>query len=252
MTTIYADVALSCYNDAQTLERVIESVLCQDALGTLHIVDDGSTDKTSSVLARLNHNKIQVHKNPQNLGLAASLNNIFRISTAKYIARIDADDEMAPGRLKIQVEFMELNQHIHVLGTNAICIEKGSEYTTTVPSSHLDLRKKLMSYNCLLHPTVMLQRQFILNAGGYDTSYKRCQDYELWLRLLSKHGRIGNLEKAFTKIHVRDRKTWKNIIREFVSLMRIAKNYRQMRIAIYAHYSFLYNLTKLFNFKLYS
>ena len=238
-------MALCSFNDANTLKRTIESLLYQDVLGILHIVDDGSTDRTQHVLEEFNNNQIQIHKNPKNIGLAASLNHILNVSEAKYIARIDADDEMVPGRLRMQMEFLEHNQHIHVLGTNAMCIDGNLQHSTQVPLSHEDIRKKLMWYNCMLHPTVMLRRQFVLDAGGYDTSYMRCQDYELWLRLLSKRGRIHNLENISTKIHVRHQKTWKNIVNEFFSLVRIAIKYKQVRIFLYANYSFLYNLKKI-------
>jgi glycosyltransferase EpsE len=250
MTAITADVALCCYNDANTLKRTIESVLSQEALGTFYIVDDGSTDHTASILAELDHTQISVHKNIKNLGLAASLNHVLQISTSKYLARIDADDEMAPGRLKKQIEFMEHNHHVHVLGTNALCFDKSAVSATNVPLTFEVIRKKLMRYNCVLHPTVMLRTQFIIDVGGYDTSYKRSQDYELWLRLLKNGGFIYNLECVLTIIHVRRHKTWNNIISEFSSVTRIAKKHRAPPLILYANYSFIFNLLKFFSYKI--
>ena len=250
MTTITADVALCCYNDAHTLKRTIESVLRQDSLGTFYIVDDGSTDHTASILDELDDSQIYVHKNADNLGLAASLNHILNISKSKYLARIDADDEMALGRLRKQIEFMELNQHVHVLGTNALCFDKNSVYTTQLPSTFEVIRKRLLWYNCVLHPTVMMRTQFIIDVGGYDTSYRRSQDYELWLRLLRNGGCIHNLKCVSTNIYVRRHKTWYNIINEFLSLIRIAKRYNMIRLFLYANYSLFYNLNKYFLYKI--
>lgn len=250
MTTVTADVALCCYNDASTLRRSIESVLCQDSLGTFYIVDDGSSDHTASILEEFDNSQIYVHKNVNNLGLAASLNHILKISKSKYLARIDADDEMAPGRLRKQIEFMELNQHVHVLGTNALCYNKNLVSYTSVPSSSEDIRQRLMWYNCILHPTVMLRTKFINDLGGYDTSYRRSQDYELWLRLLRNGGCIHNLDYVSTHIHVRPHKTWNNIINEFMSLIRIAKKYCAIRLFLYASYSFFYNFVKFISYKI--
>lgn len=250
MTTVTADVALCCYNDANTLRRTIESVLSQESLGTFYIVDDGSTDHTASILDELDNSQIYVHRNVNNLGLAASLNHILDISKSKYLARIDADDEMAPGRLRKQIEFLELNQHVHVLGTNALCYNKNLVSHTSVPSSSEVIRKRLMWYNCILHPTVMLRTRFINDLGGYDTSYRRSQDYELWLRLLRNGGCIHNLSYVSTHIHVRPHKTWNNIINEFISLIRIAKRYCAIRLFLYAIFSFFYNLKKFFSYKI--
>ena len=119
---IKADVALCCHNDANSLSKAIQSVLHQNLLGTLFIVDDGSVDHTSVILQKFQKNpKIEIITNKKNEGLASSLNKIIARSKADYIARIDADDEMLSGRLELQVEYLEKHKEVSVLEQCEIC-----------------------------------------------------------------------------------------------------------------------------------
>lgn len=65
------DVIIPCYNAAETLVRAVQSVLNQPELGTLWIVDDGSSDNTLALAKQLQSqvpDKIQVEQMPQNSG----------------------------------------------------------------------------------------------------------------------------------------------------------------------------------------
>ena len=46
--------------------------------------------------------------------------------------------------------------------------------------------KKLKFFNPIIHSSIMFKKQSILKIGGYNELFKRCQDYELWLRGRSK------------------------------------------------------------------
>ena len=156
---IKADVALCCHNDANSLSKAIQSVLHQNLLGTLFIVDDGSVDHTSVILQKFQKNpQIEVITNKKNEGLASSLNKIIARSKADYIARIDADDEMLSGRLELQVEYLEKHKEVSVLGSNAKFVDNSKIIFSSVPLKYPEVRRSLLRYNCLLHPTVMFRR----------------------------------------------------------------------------------------------
>jgi glycosyltransferase involved in cell wall biosynthesis len=66
-------------------------------------------------------------------GLVSALNSGLEIASGKYIARIDADYVMFPGRLQLQFDYLEIHTYINVLGTDVIEIdaegkEIGSSY----------------------------------------------------------------------------------------------------------------------------
>ena len=237
-----ADVALCCYNDAKSLSKAIESVLRQKFLGTLFIVDDGSIDQTPVILQKFQENpQIKIITNEKNEGLASSLNKIISKSKADYIARIDADDEMLSNRLQLQVEYLENNKKVSVLGSNAKFIDSSETLLSSLPLNYVEVRDALLRYNCLLHPTVMFRRKAIKCVQGYDETFRRCQDYELWLKLCRHNFKIENLNQVTTIINVKKNRGWKSIFTEFLALIKISFRYKRFSILIYSIYSLVYN-----------
>jgi glycosyltransferase EpsE len=92
----------------------------------LIIVDDGSTDpKTVKLLdsAKEQHSNIILHRLKTNSGLPNALNVGIQIALSKsvdYIARMDADDVSVPERLETQVNFMQENDKIDIVGSSVL------------------------------------------------------------------------------------------------------------------------------------
>ncbi len=56
--------------------------------------------------------------------------------------------------------------------------------------SHADIYRELLAgRNLIQHPSVLMRREALIQAGGYDTRIDCAEDYDLWLRL----GRLGEL-----------------------------------------------------------
>ena len=235
------DVALCTFNDARTLPRTVSSVLIQECLNILYIVDDGSTDNTSDILEPyLGDDRIKVLTNKRNHGLAFSLNRILRISSSKYVARIDADDEMLPGRLITQLSYLLENDNVSVLGTNAYYIDNKNKCITNVILSYEKICTALKFKNPMLHPTIMIDRSSILNIGGYDESLLRGQDFDLWIRAMRSGLKIRNLAYCSVNINKREGRSLKSIITEFkVNLILSFRHF----LPLIAIFSFL-GLTK--------
>ncbi|MBI3865839.1 MAG: glycosyltransferase family 2 protein, partial [Planctomycetia bacterium] len=101
-------VVLPVFNGEEYLSAAVNSVLGQ-TFGDfeLVIVDDGSTDRTGEILARIPDARLRVIRHPRNLGLVAALNAGIRNSGGEFIARMDADDICRPRRFERQVAFLE-------------------------------------------------------------------------------------------------------------------------------------------------
>lgn len=94
-STIKIDVVIPCYNSQSTLTRAVDSVLCQDNLGKIYLIDDGSTDDTWQIMIALqnrNPDKIHVEKLSANKGVAIARNWGAMIARSDFVAFLDADD----------------------------------------------------------------------------------------------------------------------------------------------------------------
>jgi len=116
---------------------------------------------------------------------------------------MDADDIAEPTRLEEQVNFIDQNPQVVVLGTAFLLFGGNIESKiVTMPATNKTIRKNLPFRFCLCHPTVMFRRKTIVDAGGYQGTGP-CQDLELWLRLSrNKTLQFANLEKPLLKYRI--------------------------------------------------
>lgn len=98
------DVIIPCYNAETTLQRAVQSVLNQAELGTLWLIDDGSSDNTFALAKQFEAqvpDKIRVEQMPRNSGAAKARNWGALQSNAEFIAFLDADDAYEPHALQV-------------------------------------------------------------------------------------------------------------------------------------------------------
>jgi len=107
-------VFMPAYNQEHLIAESIESVLAQDFDDwELVIGDDCSTDNTYGVADSYRQkypDKIQIIRNPVNLGITGNCNSLLKNCNGKYIAFTAGDDLFLPKKLSLQVALMEENQ----------------------------------------------------------------------------------------------------------------------------------------------
>lgn len=97
-------VVISAYNAADTIATAVRSAGSQPETTEIVVVDDASNDGTADAAAQAAEQagcsgRLQILRNPTNLGPAESRNCGIAASTAPFIAVLDADDAFLPGRL---------------------------------------------------------------------------------------------------------------------------------------------------------
>ncbi len=192
--SVKVSVIMSVYNGEKYVKTSVESILTQTFKNfELIIINDGSTDRTPDLLGSYQDARIRIiHQ--ENLGLTKSLNKGISLAHGEYIARMDADDISFPRRLERQVQFMEDNLDIGVVGTAYYEIDDQGRIVgkRVFPLSDDRLRKALIRYNPLFHGSVMIRRTVFERVGLYNECFLKSQDYELWFRV-AKHFRLANL-----------------------------------------------------------
>ncbi|MBI4050174.1 MAG: glycosyltransferase [Candidatus Doudnabacteria bacterium] len=180
-------VLLSVYNGEKYLREAAESILRQTfADFELIIIDDGSTDQTPQILDQILDPRIIRLKNDLNLGLSYSLNKALAVARGELIARMDADDVSLPRRLAMQFRYLAGHPEIGVLGTAMQQTDSKGRVIVALnqPREHETIVWKMFFETAISHPTVMMRRDIIRQAGGYNPEFLHVEDTELWSRLM--------------------------------------------------------------------
>src|SRR5260221_10869745 len=95
------DVIIAAWSRADTIERAIRSVANEPAVRSVIVVDDTSTDDTAARAESLTASfpKLKVLRQPRNGGPSAARNAGITAGEGTWIAILDGDDYMQPGRL---------------------------------------------------------------------------------------------------------------------------------------------------------
>jgi glycosyltransferase involved in cell wall biosynthesis len=87
---------MPCFNEASTIETIVERVLASPYVAELVIVDDGSTDGTLEIVQKFDDERIRVLAQPRNMGKGAALRRGFKEARSPYVIVQDADLEYDP------------------------------------------------------------------------------------------------------------------------------------------------------------
>lgn len=188
-------------NGERFLQEAVESILDQSFREFEFIViDDGSTDFSGRMLDCYGRQDSRMRVYHQgNRGLVDALNRGCSLAQGKYLARMDADDIAIRHRLMWQVEFLERNPEIAVLGGAVTLISAAGavigEYRR--PLTGPDLKSALLRHCGLTHPTVLMRKNAFIAAKGYRPILD-AEDWDLWLRIAEQF-ELANLEAVLLK-----------------------------------------------------
>jgi glycosyltransferase involved in cell wall biosynthesis len=177
---------IPAYNRRGPLTEAIASALRQaGALRELIIVDDGSTDGTWEYLqelaARPHEVCIVVHRQ-DNTGQSAARNAGARLATGDFIAFLDSDDAWHEEKTARQLAVFESQPELALVG----CVMEGMNVFPGRRLVPIDV-DRLLFRNYFLTPGVMVRREVLAAAGGFAEDMRRCEDYDLWLRVAAAH-----------------------------------------------------------------
>jgi glycosyltransferase involved in cell wall biosynthesis len=184
------------------LRRALESIL-NDGYPNVEVILllDGMTDPPME--AWLQDPRVTIVPIGSRVGIARALNIGLQMSTSEYVARMDGDDISLPGRLRAQVDFLQANTRVAVVGCQAIRIDE-HEVTlgpVSVLTNNTAIKRQLLTRNALAHPTIMFRKSAVTEVGGYSTTALTLEDYDLYLRLAVKF-EIANLPETYLKYRV--------------------------------------------------
>ena len=210
-------VVVSVFNGEHVPAEAVESILDQSFRDfEFIIVNDGSTDHTGAILEDYQKRDARVRVyHQENKGLVESLNRGCRLARGEYIARMDADDVAMKDRLLWQVDFMQKNPEVSVLGGAVQVIDSAGRHlaTSVNPVVDQEIKSALVDRCPFWHPTVMMRKHVFSSVGGYRPEVPHSGDTEMWLRFASAASigilqdcqsvyrrHRGNMSRAYTQL----------------------------------------------------
>lgn len=181
-------VIVPVYNRAAPVCAAIDSVLAQTFKDfELIVVDDGSTDATPLKLAAYG-DKIKIIRQP-NRGVSAARNAGIKAARGGLIAFLDSDDVWLPHKLAAQTAFFNANPAAVWQQTQEIWVRNGRRVNPK--KRHAKLQGRIFKESlelCLVSPSAVMLRRLVFNEFGmFDETLPACEDYDLWLKILTRY-----------------------------------------------------------------
>jgi len=177
-------IGIPFYNTKDTLLGAIKSIFAQTFEDwELLLVDDGSSDGSLDIVRSVEDARLKVFSDGQNKKLPTRLNQIIDLARGKYIARMDADDLCSPKRIEKQLQFLEKNQSIDLVGTRVIYLDENDTLLgcNSSSESHSEICVNPARMFMITHPTVVARRAWY-RRNRYDEDAFAAEDFNLWLR----------------------------------------------------------------------
>lgn len=195
-------VLMPVYNSENYLKESIEGVLNQTFKDfEFLIINDGSTDRSVEIIQSYDDDRIRFINNQDNKFYMKRLNEGIEIAQGKYIARMDSDDICLPERLQKQVEVLDKNPDVGIVGTFWQMF--GSrDNLVEVPQNHDDIKVFSIFHSPFGHPTVMFRKSMFNEFSlRYSEDFPFAEDYELWTRAL-KYFKGANINEVLLNYRV--------------------------------------------------
>ncbi|MCX5914114.1 MAG: glycosyltransferase [Deltaproteobacteria bacterium] len=219
-------VLMPTFNNARFLSYSIPSILNQSIEDfEFIIIDDGSNDGSGDLLEEYaqKDKRIKLIRNENNMGIVFSLNRGLQNCQGEYIVRMDADDISLRDRLQKQIEVMQADPGIAVLGAALSYIDASGNELGMI--RRCTVNKSLIMQNPLLHPTVVIRKSYLKSHGlGYLEKYRFAEDYFLWLQL-SRVGRLAAIDDIVLKYRLSNQATRvRNLKSVLLATLKVKKN----------------------------
>jgi glycosyltransferase involved in cell wall biosynthesis len=193
-------VLIPTYNHDKYISRCLRSLFSQNLNSNLYeiiVINDGSTDKTESIIEKFK-DKIIYIKNKKKLGLPASLNIGIKEVKTPYFVRVDSDDYVNENFLSYLLNFMESNNYMDAIAVDYYLVNRYEKFLKRV--------------DCLKKPIgcgIIFRTDQIIEIGMYDKEFLLYEDKDLMNRFLNKY-KIFKLELPLYRYRQHDKNITKN------------------------------------------
>ena len=175
-------VVIPLYNKAAEIGRAVRSVLAQTLPPReVIVVDDGSTDGGADVVERMASSVVRLVRQ-ENRGVSAARNRGIAMASGRYVALLDGDDRWLPQYLEQVWRLIARYPDCGAYGTGFM-VDTGGRLTvgdTPRTEGIVDFFSESMTRYVLIPSAATLQRDLVMDVGGFPEGMRMGEDQWLW------------------------------------------------------------------------
>lgn len=189
-------IIMPLYNKAPYVRKAVESVVGQTyADWGLIVVDNGSTDGSGEIVAKLTDSRIRIVRLEDNIGPGGARNRGVAESAASWICFLDADDWWEPSFLEEMAGLIERHPDAGIYGTGYYIVKNDRKRVAPIgvdedfTEGEINYCKVYAKTLCmpLTSISVAIPRGIFDECGGFKTHLRLGEDFDLWIRIALKH-----------------------------------------------------------------
>lgn len=188
-------IVLPTYNGEQYIKESINSVINQTFTDwELIIVNDCSSDNTAVIIEEYLKvdNRIKVIHNRINQKLPRSLNIGFQMAQGEFLTWTSDDNYYFPNALEVMHQYLCEKSEINMVCADMEKVDfRGEKQGILKIYNEEEMLLNNRVGACFLYRNIILEE-----VGQYDSEQFLVEDYDYWIRILRKYGRIGYIEKV--------------------------------------------------------
>ena len=190
-------VVIPAYNAAAYVGAALDSVFAQTFTDyEVIVVNDGSPDTVELEAALAPYMSRILYIRQENRGPSGARNAALRAARGEYVALLDSDDSWLPEYLSEQMKVLTADPRLDLIYADAWLFGDtalaGRTFMQGSPSRGPVSFESLLRYeSSIITTSVVARRQALIDAGLFDEAFIRCEDFDLWIRLAHRGGRIA-------------------------------------------------------------
>jgi len=223
-------IIIPCYNDAQYIEKSVQSALNQTYPNKeVIIVDDGSNTETKLILKKL-ESKITKLLTQENQGQSIARNNGIRIASGEYILNLDSDDFFESSFCEKAIRKFQEDDEIKIVTCHANRFNEKGNIDVFTPTGGA-LNNFLFANSAL--GSSMFRRKDWEHTDGYEEKLPILgfEDWEFYIQILKLGGYAYVINETLFNYQLREGSTSNRIRYERLDKFKlIIRKHRELYI----------------------
>lgn len=214
-------VIIPVFNEEEDIFKLsVNSIIQQDYKNIEIIIIDDFSDKNYNFLNNLKDN-IKLIRNNKNMGIGYCLNKALSVCKGKYIVRHDSDDISLRMRISTQINFLENNPSIDLVGSSVYLIDIYNNLISMRPCGgfHDSLTSSIWSEIRIPHPTWTFRRS-IITDNSYEVALRRGQDQFFLIKNFDKF-KYYSFTKPLVAYRIKTTSLYKKFLGRFANIYAV-------------------------------